>query len=514
MGREDFDLIVIGGGITGAGIALDAASRGFRVAMVEKSDFASGTSSRSTKLIHGGLRYLGQFRFNLVRESLIERATLHRLAPHLSRPLPFLVPLYTRPVPSPLGRSRLKLKLGLSLYDWLSGAKNIGPHRWLDPAETAALAPKLEQRGLRGAFLFYDCVTDDARLVVEVTKTAARHGAVIANYARVEGLIRNGNRVSGVEAVDSLSAARFSIKSRLVINATGVWVDQVAALGRGRGTGWLRPSKGVHVVFPANKIDVKAAVLIPSLGEQRFLFLVPWQGRVIVGTTDTDYNGDLDALAATSGEVNQLIESAARFFPQAALSSQDIVSCFAGLRPLIGTSDGSPSAISREEKLYESEPGLLSIAGGKLTTYRRMAERVVDLAVRRLGASVGRCNTLQIPLARLDTPPGRLTAELSAAAAESDVPVETAIHLADRYGGNYRRILELAAGAGELKQRICSDLPHIAAEALYSARYEMTMSMDDFLERRTRIALLARDHGESCREQLARLGILPAHGAR
>jgi glycerol-3-phosphate dehydrogenase len=506
MQRELFDIAVIGGGITGAGVALDAASRGLSVALVEKRDFASGTSSRSSKLIHGGLRYLDQWNFGLVRESLHERAVLSRMAPHLSKPLRFLVPVYSSSERSALGASKLKLSIGLWLYDFLAGSQNIARHRWLSPDDAVRLAPAICRDGLLGAFIYYDCLTDDARLVIEVIKAAATHGALVANYAAAQGLSKT-DRGTSVQIEDGLTGCSFELSARVVVNATGVWSDEVSRLSDASASMKLRPSKGIHVVLPSERFQNRTAVLIPSLGERRFLFVIPWQGRTIVGTTDTDYTGDLDEPRAEPFEVDRVVESAARAFPSAKLSRDDVISTFAGLRPLIAADGRSSKDISRKEEIFENDRGLLTITGGKLTTWRRMAERVVNLAVRRLESLDGvprpqahRSLTENIKLA------GEAAGDSKEETArEFGVPVTAVEHLIETYGGNYRVLLELTRESEELKSRLIEGLPHIEAEVVYAARYEMTATVEDFLSRRTRLELLARDHGRSCAERVASL---------
>ncbi len=511
MRREVFDLAVIGGGITGAGVALDAASRGLTVALVEKRDFASGTSSRSSKLIHGGLRYLEQFHLGLVRESLHERNVLSRIAPHLSKPLEFLVPVYSSSDRSPLGANRLKLAAGLWLYDLLAGRRNIGRHRWLSREAALKQAPALEPRGLRGAFVYYDCLTDDARLVIEVIKAAAAHGALVANYVSARGFRKDDDGVSRVELEDARDGSSFELGARVVVNATGVWSDEVSRLSDVRAPKRLRPSKGIHVVVPSEKLQNQTAVLIPSLGERRFLFVIPWQGCTVIGTTDTDYVGSLDDPRAEAEEVDRVVQSASRAFPNARLSTEDVISTFAGLRPLIAADGQSTKELSRKEEIFEDNSGLITIAGGKLTTWRRMAERVADLVGRRLETIDGirrlrapRRLTEDILLAG-GTPHGDARKEVQLAATEFGVDAATVEHLMGTYGGNYRVVLEFASGSDELKTTLIDGLPHIGAEAVYAARYEMAVTVEDFLSRRTRIELLARDHGRSSAKRVSGL---------
>lgn len=511
MRTEVFDLAVIGGGITGAGVALDAAARGLKVALVEKRDFASGTSSRSSKLIHGGLRYLEQFNFGLVRESLHERAVLSRMAPHLSKPLQFLVPVYSTGERSPLGANRLKLAAGLWLYDLLAGRQNIGRHRWLAKHDALKIAPALDPNGLRGAFLYYDCLTDDARLVIEVIKAADEHGAVIANYASARGFSKTDGRISSIQIEDTLDSTSFELCAKVLANATGVWADDVSRLSDAKAPKKLRPSKGIHIVTPSEPFQNQTAVLIPSLGERRFLFVIPWHGRTVIGTTDTDYDGDLDEPLATADDVERVLKSAARAFPSAKLSGEDVISAFAGLRPLIKAGHQSTKELSRKEEIFEDEAGLITITGGKLTTWRRMAERVVDMAVGALAATDGtrghrarRSVTERIQLAG-GTPTAATRKRSAEEAGKFGVNVATVEHLIETYGGNYRVILELTRESEELKSALVDGLPHIEAEVVYAARFEMASTVEDFLSRRTRIELLARDNGRSCAMRVASL---------
>lgn len=504
MQEETFDLAIIGGGITGAGIALDAASRGLTAALIEKRDFASGTSSRSSKLIHGGLRYLEQFEFALVREALHERAALHRNAPHLARPLMFLIPIYERGKASPLGSSKLKLRAGLWLYDFLAGRENIAPHRWLRREELLEMAPALDSERLRGGFLYYDCLTDDSRLVIEVIKAAARSGAAIANYTAARSFQKDGQRVSAVEAEDSLTGRRFVLRAAVFVNAAGVWSEDIGRMAGESASIRIRPSKGIHILVSQEKIPAQAAVLIPSVGEQRFLFVIPWHGRTLIGTTDTDYRGDFDDPQADEEEISRVVESASRAFPAARLTRGDVISAFAGLRPLIAGNDESTKDLSRKDEIIESPSGLISVTGGKLTTYRQMAERVVDATVKKLEREGKKLDPASSLTKTIELTGGE-AGDAEKEASEFGVTVETVKHLMRNYGGNYSRILEIARERDELKLPIIPTLLHIRAEAVYAARYEMTTSVEDFLERRTRIALLARDHGQAQTEMISNL---------
>ena len=512
MRREVFDLAVIGGGITGAGVALDAASRGLTVALVEKGDFAGGTSSRSSKLIHGGLRYLEQFDIGLVRESLHERAVLAQMAPHLCTPLEFLVPLYASGERSPLGANRLRLSAGLWLYDLLAGRRNIGRHRWLSREAALNQAPMLDPRDLRGAFVYYDCLTDDARLVIEVIKAAAAHGALVANYVTARGLRKDEGGISIIDLQDTIASGSLELRSRVVINATGVWSDEVSRLSDANAPKRLRPSKGIHIVVASERLQNRTAVLIPSVGEKRFLFVIPWRGgRTIIGTTDTDYQGNLDDPRAESEEVDRVLQSAVRAFPEARLTNNDVISTFAGLRPLIAANERSTKELSRKEEIFEDKSGLITITGGKLTTWRKMAEQVADLVVRRLENIDGgfRTRTHRSVTEHIQLAGGTLQrdsgSEAERAAAEFNIDIATAEHLMASYGGNYRVVLELTRASEELKRTLIVGLPHIEAEAVYAARYEMAVTANDFLSRRTRIDLLAGERSHSCAMRVTRL---------
>lgn len=501
--EEVFDILIIGGGITGAGLALDAALRGLRVALVEKRDFAAGTSSRSTKLIHGGLRYLEHFDFALVREGLRERAILTQNAPRLARPFPFIIPIYKnrRNYDRPL-----KIRLGLWLYDLLAGRRNFARHRRLSRGEALRLAPQLDPRGLKGAFLYYDAVTNDSRLVIEVIKTARKRGAEIANYTRVAGFIKNENgKIEGARLRDELSGGEIECRARIVINATGVWMEDTSRLDGQAANGLnkrLRPAKGVHLTVAADRLRVGAAWLIPSLTSHRFYFVVPWEGRVNIGTTDTDYSGDKDHPHAEPKEVAEILGAINSYFPDARLDPADVISSWAGLRPLITDPRArATTEVSRKEEIIESEDGLISIGGGKLTTYRAMAERGVDLAARRLserfniaaGAASAKDAAIggEISSDDLTMTPERLSQT-------ENLPLETARHLLRDYGPDCRRLVELTRDDERRRQRLVEGLPQILAEVVYAARYEMALTLADAMTRRTRLATVAGREALNC----------------
>lgn len=464
--QETFDVLIIGGGITGVGIAQDTAHRGLRVALVEKGDFGSGTSHASTKLLHGGLRYLEQFQFRLMYEALHERNRLTRLAPDLAQWVPFLIPIYQS------GWKMERMGIGLWLYDLLAGFPKGKLHRRISREEALRMAPSLLADGLRGAYLYYDCRTDDTRLTVEVMKSAIQGGAVAANYCKVAELVREDGQVKGALVEDGLTGRRFTVGARCVVNATGAWTDEVLAMDQPKSDRVLQPSKGVHVLVPANRLQVEGAVLAPSpSGDGRFIFVVPWQGAVLLGTTDTPYPGDPDRVAADEDDVTYILEAANAMFPGAGLERSDVISTIAGLRPLIKADAASTAALPREHKIWASDSGLVTIAGGKLTTYRTMSAEVTNLVVKRLGRQVVACQTAKIPLGQ----------------------------------GRAAYLAKLVETYPELGAPLVPGLPHTKAEVAYAALEEMAVFPEDFLERRTRIALLDRQHGEPQREEVAAL---------
>jgi glycerol-3-phosphate dehydrogenase len=507
-----FDVLVIGGGITGAGVALDAATRDLRVALVEKRDFAAGTSSRSTKLIHGGLRYLEHLDFSLVREGLRERAVLSRIAPHLVEPFPFVIPIYRnnkRNYDHPL-----KMRAGLVLYDLLAGRYAIGSHRHLSPDEALKLAPQLDPQGLKGAFLYYDALTDDSRLVVEVIKAAHEQGSSIANYTRVTGFIRDeAGKIAGARLRDELTGDELIARSRIVVNATGVWMNEVAGLdsqAKSEPIKYVRPSKGVHLTIPAGRLQIGSAWLIPSLGGHRFYFVVPWHGRVNIGTTDNDYVGDKDSPHAETDEIGEILDAVNAYFPAAQLEPSDIISSWAGLRPLIGDKNTKKTSdISRKEELFEAEDGLISISGGKLTTYRLMAERTVSLASRRLNDRhaiiSGDTGTTELPISGGSMTRGELAREARRIVVNEKLSDETARHLVFTYGSNYYHILKLIRESEHLRTPVIEGLPQIRAEVVYAVRTEMAMTLSDVLVRRTRLAILAGEDSLKCSAAVADL---------
>jgi glycerol-3-phosphate dehydrogenase len=482
--RDPFDLVVVGGGITGAGVALDAASRGYSVALLEKADFAAGTSSRSSKLIHGGLRYLQNFDLGLVREALLERSLLVRLAPHLVRPLPLLVPSFEGKRPDRL------TGVGLNMYDamaWRRGrdeGEEWSParHRIVDGAETVEMAPALAGRNPTAAYLFYDCQTDDVRLVLSVLGEAERFGAVIANRSEVTGLVERGGRAAGVLVRDAEGGGEFEVAAASVVNATGVWADRLRPdeLYGEEEVPRIRPSRGTHVTLARERLTVDAGVIVPA-GDRRTVFVLPWLGRTLIGTTDNDYEGSLEHVPAAGDDIAYLLDAVNAFFGTE-LGPADLTGAYAGVRPLISTGDPKKSVdISRRAELYETSSGLVTITGGKLTTWRRMAKLAVDRIVEREGREAP-CRTHEIPIG--------LPEEASALPDVPGVEEDTRAHLAARYGHAARDVLRLAAAAPHLARRLGPDLPDIAAEAAFAAGHEQARSVADVLLRRTRLGLL------------------------
>lgn len=506
--REVFDVLIIGGGITGAGLALDAAARGLKTALVEKRDFAAGTSSRSTKLIHGGLRYLEQFDVTLVREALLERSVLARIAPHQTEAFPFVIPIYTdrrRNYDHPL-----MMRAGLFLYDLLAGRQNFARHRRLSREEALRLAPQLDPNGLKGAFLYYDALTNDSRLVVEIVKAANQHGAAIANYAKVENYLRDAEgKITGARLLDELGGEPIELRARVTINATGVWMEEMIRLDGGSADGLkkkLRPAKGIHLTVAADRLRVDAAWLIPSLTGHRFYFVVPWEGRVNIGTTDTDYSGGKDFPQAEHEEVAEILNAVNSYFPEANLDTSDVISAWAGLRPLISDADAKDTTkVSRKEEMIETADGLISIGGGKLTTYRAMAEHGIDLALKRLGNSFAAATTKGIPISGGEMSRVELDQTAKQLAAHYNLPIDVTRHLAFGYGSNFDALIRLMLDDESLRERLIDDLPVVKAEIVYAARHELAISLTDALTRRTRLAMLAGAAALDCAPVAAEL---------
>ena len=486
---ERFDVVVVGGGITGAGVALDAATRGYSVALVEKADYASGTSSRSSKLVHGGLRYLQNFDLGLVREALLERQLMVRLAPHLVRPLPFVVPAFDGARPDRM------VGVGLNLYDAMArggrrradGDWEPDRHRVIGGDEVVERLPALAGRAPTSGYLFYDCQTDDSRLVLTVLAEAERFGAVCANRMEVTDLLDDGGRTRGVCVRDALSGERFELRADNVVNATGVWADRLRPeeLHDEAEVPRIRPSRGSHITLAHETLPLAAGAIVPA-GGGRAIFALPWLGSTLVGTTDNDYDADdLDHVRPAEGDIAYLLGAVNAYFA-AAIGREHVTGAYAGVRPLISTGDPKKSVdISRKAELYETSSGMITITGGKLTTWRRMAKMAVDRLVER-EARTAPCRTHEVPLGQpIDA------AELPRV---EGVPEEAYERLAGRYGHAAHEVLAVAAESGELAQPIVPGGPvELLAEAVHAARREQAVSVGDVLLRRTRVALLAAD---------------------
>ncbi len=497
MKDERFDVLVIGGGVTGAGVAVDAAARGYKVALVEKTDFASGTSSKSTKLVHGGIRYLPNFDFALVREALIERGILLQNAPFLVEPVGFVLPLYKGdrhpvglPFTTPGGIGlRYVLSIGLWLYDLLAGRRNIKPHRHLSREDVLRMAPTLVQEGLKEGFIYYDGQTHDARLTMALIRTAAQHGADIANYAEVTSFVTEQGKVTGAVIRDRFSNQEFTIQARHIINATGVFSEEMESLTGSEPEVSVEPSKGVHLVLSREQVKLDDfAVVLPETDDRRILFIVPWGSRVIFGTTDTG-SGDLNHPLATGKDVSYLLEHLNRYL-SINLTTDDIISAYAGYRPLVRPGRGSkhsPAKLSRTHAVLESQSGLVTIVGGKLTTYRRMAQDTVDVLSRR--DKVAPIHPTEQLLLYGGTGWAEARHQLQVKGASLGLSAKTITHLAKSYGVEAQQVLKLIEDDASLAQPLIEELPYLRAEVVHACRAEMAMTPYDVLARRTSITL-------------------------
>ncbi len=488
----DFDVLVIGGGITGAGVALDAASRGLRVGLVEARDLASGTSSRSSKLIHGGLRYLEQLDFKLVSEALRERDLLiSRIAPHLVKPVSFLYPLHRKVLERPY------VGAGLVLYDAMNVTKKQVPfHRHMTVHGALRLAPALKASSLVGALLYYDAQTDDARFTLTVARTAAAHGAVIATRTRAVRLLRDASeaRVTGARVRDEETGHEIEVSARRVIVCAGVWTDLIHDLAAVRAGYRVRMSKGVHLVVPYEAIHSDTGIVLRT--EKSVLFIIPWARRWIVGTTDTDWTGDREEPGATSEDVDYILGQANRVLVRP-LSRSDVVGVYAGLRPLVAADESAPTTkLSREHVVDQPLPGLVSIAGGKFTTYRIMARDAVDTALADYDGWVPASVTDRLPLLGAE---GLVAATAGAGRLAEDygLPREATEHLLDRYGTLIEEVLELTRADPSLALPLADGHPYLGAEVAYAVTHEGALHVADVLTRRIRLSIEASDYGVS-----------------
>lgn len=509
--KQPFDLLVIGGGITGAGAARDAARRGLQVALVEMQDLAYGTSSRSSKLVHGGLRYLEQYEFSLVFEAVTERRVLMEIAPHLVNPMGFVFPVYKTS-----RRGVFTVNVGMWVYDGLSLFRSPKIHRNLSKKDAAKELPMLKQQDLRGAPLYYDCATDDARLTLESALDAAAAGAVVATYCKVVGFLRDeAGRIEGVRVRDEVTGKERDVRAHAVINATGPWTDRTRGLASGAGEQRLRPTKGIHIVVDARRLPVEHAVVCFHPKDGRVLFAIPWGDRTYIGTTDTDFRDDPGEVAASYEDVRYLIDASNDYFPQASLTEGDVISTWAGVRPLIAEEGpGSESSVSREHDIRVDPDGLISIAGGKLTTYRRMAEEVVEKALGMLMLTGHARTDLRDPRTAREPLPGAVgwptdddhdaVAKRILKAGKGKVEADTARLLADTYGMRGLDVAALAATEQRLARRLVPGRPEIVAQVDFAVQQELAATVRDVLIRRTQLYFRDLEQGLGCCEEVAR----------
>jgi glycerol-3-phosphate dehydrogenase len=496
LGSEQFDVVVIGGGVVGAGAALDAATRGLKVALVEARDFASGTSSRSSKMFHGGLRYLEQLEFGLVREALHERElSLTTLAPHLVKPLPFLFPLTKRVWERPY------IAAGIFLYDQLGGSKSVPAQRHLTKSGALRLAPGLKRGSLIGGIRYYDTVVDDARHTMMVARTAAHYGAVVRTSTQVVALLTEGDRVVGVSVRDSENGAVTDVRGHVVINATGVWTDEIQALSRQRGRFRVRASKGVHIVVPRDRIVSEVAIILRT--EKSVLFIIPWGTHWIIGTTDTDWNLDLAHPAATKADIDYILDHVNTVLATP-LTHDDIDGVYAGLRPLLAGESEETSKLSREHAVAYPTPGLVAIAGGKYTTYRVMGADAVDAAAEFVPSRVAPSITEKVPLLGAD---GyfALINQTDHVGSEYNLHPYRVRHLLDRYGSLIDEVLALAADQPDLLEPIAEAPVYLRVEAAYAAAAEGALHLEDILARRMRISIEYPHRGVDCAREVAEI---------
>ncbi|MBV9271677.1 MAG: glycerol-3-phosphate dehydrogenase/oxidase [Candidatus Eremiobacteraeota bacterium] len=472
LASETFDVLVIGGGATGLGVAVDASSRGYRTALVEASDFASSTSSRSTKLIHGGVRYLAQGNIALVREALYERTLLRRNAPHVVSDVPFIVPAYS-------WIQLATLNAGLKIYDALAGQSEFGRTRRLTVSETLERIPKLETRRLRGAIEYHDGGFDDARLAITLARTADDNGTALANYTRAVALLRVNDRICGATVEDRENAMRFPVQARVVVNAAGIFADTVRRLDSASTPAMLRFSRGSHITVAERSLgSAQSALLIPKTSDGRVLFAVPWHEHVIVGTTDVAVDAAIENPQAEESEIAFILASVNRYL-QSPLDRSEVLASFAGIRPLIARGRSSTSRLSREHVIDVSSSGLVTIAGGKWTTYRKMAQDAVDRAIDVARLTAAPCKTADLPLHGADAAPS------------ADEPLRV-------YGSDAKDVEAITHREPQLAARLHSRLPYTKAQVVYAVREEMARTVDDILSRRLRATFLDTGAAAEC----------------
>lgn len=501
MADEGVDILVIGGGITGAGVAVDAAARGYRVGLVDKGDFAGGTSSKSTKLVHGGIRYLPQFDFALVHEALVERGLLTRNAPFLVQPLAFVLPLYKenkKPLGTPIvppggiGMGYV-LRMGLMTYDTLAGRLGVGKHRHISTERARRILPCLRPEGLIDAFIYYDAQTDDTRLTDTVIRTAADHGARIANYSEVIAFDQDDGRIKRVVVRDCETGDEYVIRAGTVVNAGGVFAGRIEEMAGTDSKVTIKPAKGIHLTVPREKLKMnKAALVLPETEDGRLLFLVPWGPRVTIGTTDTK-GGNIDHPVADEEDIEYLLRHVNHYM-NCDLTRADVISAWAGYRPLVSTKheESATSKLSRSHVVVDGPGGMVTVTGGKLTTYRRMAQDTLDHIAKRQGKAPSHV-TEHLPLA------GSVGWQVAIEELKADAPKyglgpDTVTRLST-YGSTVRQIMDLLEEDSTLSARIVKDLPYIMAEVVFACRYEMAVHLTDVLERRLHINFEDWDRG-------------------
>ncbi len=484
-GAVPWDFCIIGGGATGLGVAVDAASRGFSTLLMEEYDFAKGTSSRATKLVHGGVRYLQQGNIKLVTEALHERGILRRNAPHLVKNQSFIVPNYKWWEGPYYG-------VGLKVYDWMAGELGLGKSRRLSREEVLELAPTLDGEGLRGGVLYHDGQFDDARLAIHLAQTAASHHAVLLNYCRVEGFVKTDGRVTGLRATDQLNSQSFEVAAKVVINATGVFTDSILRLDDPGAESVIAPSQGVHLILDKDFLPGQAAILVPHTDDGRVLFAVPWHDKIIIGTTDTPVSEPTIEPRALPAEVDFILQQIGRYLRKVP-TRKDIRSIFAGLRPLVKSSSRKTAELARDHLILVAESGLITITGGKWTTYRRMAEDTVDKAIQRSGLPERACVTETLMIH--GAPNGDAGDPVGGPGGET-----LRIH-----GSDAEHILALAVSNPEWGKQLHPRLPYIQAEIVWAAREELCMTVEDALSRRTRSLLLDAGAAIECAPLVASL---------
>ncbi|MGV9772078.1 glycerol-3-phosphate dehydrogenase/oxidase [Streptosporangium sp. NPDC003464] len=503
MSENHYDVLVVGGGVVGAGAALDAVSRGLSVALVEARDWAAGSSSRSSKLIHGGLRYLEQLDFRLVREALKERhLLLTRLAPHLVHPVPFLFPLTHRIW------ERFYIGAGMTLYDLLGGLRSAVPrHRNLSRRRALEEAPGLSPDALVGALRYHDAQTDDARMTLTLVRTAARYGATVVSRARATGLLREGARVTGARVADLESGQEVTVRARQVISATGVWTDETFVMAGVRGSHTMRPSKGVHLVVPRDRIGLRSAMILRT--EKSVLFVLPWGRHWIIGTTDTQWNLDKDRPVASRADIDYLLDHVNAVLRRP-LTHDDVEGVYAGLRPLLAGDSADTAKLSREHLVTVPLPGLVVVAGGKYTTYRVMARDAVDMAARELGTAVPESVTHRVPLLGAAGYEALWNGR-HGLAGRSRLSVASVERLLRRYGSEVEELLDLVAADPALGRPLHGAPGYLGAEAVYAASHEQALHLEDVLTRRTHVFMEERDRGLAAAAEVAAL-IAPVLG--